>query len=304
MTLLTQSLNTKTDDMVIATVEALIEVHGVEKVSEWRDLSKHKHAIVHILVNFNKQKAIAGLVPKLNQINAPRSSDLCTPLHLSIWKKNLMLSSLLIDMGADSALKNNYGEDCEKLKVQVAQQNNIAFIDLELTAVPSDPSSSILEVAIIVTDMNLTELSRKGWVVKKPAEDMAKLPRWHQKHFQSVEKGGNGLFDDIASDEAMELEDVAKEVVDYVKNFCPEKSCSLAGFSVHGDREILRKEIPEVYAHMSHQIIDVSTIINLSGKWKPEVLIGKPDQQGGNHRAMSDVVYSIETLKFFKGKLW
>lgn len=151
MTLLTQSLNTKTDDMVIATVEALIEVHGVEKVSEWRDLSKHKHAIVHILVNFNKQKAIAGLVPKLNQINAPRSSDLCTPLHLSIWKKNLTLSSLLIDMGADSALKNNYGEDCEKLKVQVRKKiDNASFVASlkraasEATSYNKAPNTSLL----------------------------------------------------------------------------------------------------------------------------------------------------------------
>ena len=80
---------------------------------------------------------------------------------LSIWKKNLELSALLIDLGADCTLKNSYGEDCEKLKAQVAQQNNIVFLDLELTAVPSDPSSSILEVAVVVTDMHLSELSRK-----------------------------------------------------------------------------------------------------------------------------------------------
>jgi len=223
---------------------------------------------------------------------------------LSIWKKNLELSALLIDLGADCTLKNSYGEDCEKLKAQVAQQNNIVFLDLELTAVPSDPSSSILEVAVVVTDMHLSELSRKGWVVKKAAEDMAKLPRWHQKHFQSVEAGGNGLFDDIAGTKALELGVVAKEVLEYVQGYCPEKCCSLAGFSVHGDREVLKKEIPELYNYMSHQIIDVSTIMNLSGKWKPDVLIGKPDQQGGSHRAMSDVVHSIETLKYFKAKLW
>ena len=64
------------------------------------------------------------------------------------------------------------------------------------------------------------------------------------------------------------------------------------------------QEIPELYNYMSHQIIDVSTIMNLSGKWKPDVLVGKPDQQGGSHRAMSDVVHSIETLKYFKAKLW
>jgi oligoribonuclease len=304
MELLTQKLNLKSDEVVISAVDNLIANHGIEAVKEWRDKSKHKHAIVHILVNFNKQRALSALLPKLDQVNLPRSSDQCTPLHLSIWKKNLELSSILFKLGADSSLKNSYDEDCEMLKEQVAQANNIVFIDLELTAVPSEPTSSILEVAIVVTDMHLAEIARKGWVVSKPADEMAKLSKWHQNNFKSEEEGGNGLFDAIAAASSMGIEDIAKEVLEFVQGHCPEKACSLAGFSVHGDREILKKEIPALYNYMSHQIIDVSTIMNLSGKWKPAALIGKPDQQKGNHRAMYDVVHSIETLKHLKQQLW
>lgn len=303
--LLDGKLHLKSDELVVSVIQDLIEKQGVDIVREWRDESrKHKHSIVHILVNFNKQIALKSIAPIIGQINTPRASDQCTPLHLSIWKKNLTLSSLLIDLGADSSLKNDYGEDCKNLKEQVAKQNNIVFVDLELTALPSDPSSRILEVAIIVTDMHLSEIARKSWVVRKNAEELAKLSSWHQEHFCSGESGGNGLFDDCISSVAMPMEDVTDNVLDFVKQHCPEKTCCLAGFSVHGDREILKKEIPSLYSYMSHQIIDVSTIMNLSGKWKPSALIGRPDQQGASHRAMSDVVHSIETLKFFKKNLW
>ena len=304
--LVNNKLHLKSDELVVSTIQDLIKEHGVDVVREWRDQTKkHKHAILHILVNFNKQFALESLVPVLDQINVPRASDQCTPLHLSIWKRNLTLSSLLIDLGADSSLKNSYGEDCEKVKKEVAQQNNIVFIDLELTALPSDSSSSILEVAVVITDMHLSEVSQQSWVVQKTEEELAKLSSWHQDHFRSIETGGNGLFDEcMKNNSAMPIKDVAENVLDFVKKHCPESTCSLAGFSVHGDREILKKEIPALYSYMSHQIIDVSTIMNLSGKWKPDVMIGRPEQQGGSHRAMSDVIYSIETLKFFKKNLW
>ena len=90
----------------------------------------------------------------------------------------------------------------------------------------------------------------------------------------------------------------------FLKEHFPEKCCPFAGFSVHGDREVLKREIPEAYAYMSHQIVDVSTVIGLTSRWSPEGLVGRPGQEGYGHRAMSDVEHSIETLRFFKEGLW
>jgi hypothetical protein len=43
------------------------------------------------------------------------------------------------------------GESCVALQIEVAKRNNIVFLDLELTALPSDLSSSILEIAVLIT---------------------------------------------------------------------------------------------------------------------------------------------------------
>lgn len=43
------------------------------------------------------------------------------------------------------------GESCVALQIEVGKRNNIVFLDLELTALPSDLSSSILEIAVLIT---------------------------------------------------------------------------------------------------------------------------------------------------------
>lgn len=117
--------------------------------------------------------------------------------------------------------------------------------------------------------------------------------------------GGNGLFDACVGTEAMDINDIKLEVLTMISSHCPKKSCSLAGFSVHCDREILHREMPEIYDYMSHQIIDVSTILTLSSKWIPTKLIGRPNNTAGSaHRAMADVLYSIETLRFCRGQFF
>ena len=301
---LLKDLKLKEDDEIITAVNNLISKYGIEEVITWRSTDKHAHTLIHVLVNYNKQQAIKALAVPLGQLNEQRASDRCTPLHLSAWKKNIELTELLLELGADPLIENKYGENTLKLQELVKRSKNICFLDLELTELPSSVSSSILEVAVVITDENLVEIVRREWVVSKTEEELRQLGSWHQKTFNDIEKGGNGLFKAVLSDTALQLEQVAAGVFEFVKENCPEKSCSLAGFSVHCDREVLKREIPLLYAHMSHQIIDVSTILQVAGKWQAEKLYDKPTQDGSGHRAMDDVLHSIVALKFLKERFF
>lgn len=294
------SLKSKNDDEIISHICHFIDEYGIEPVCGWSSNDKHHHKVVHVLTNFSKQKAIEALANRLGQINAQRDSDKCTPLHLSAWKKNIDLTKVLLELGADPLIENSYGENSIKLQELVQKSKQICFLDLELThfALPSEESNTILEVAILITDADLVEISRREWVVSKTESELEKLSEWHKKTFNDVENGGNGLFKAIKSAEALPFEQVAAEVFAFVKEYCPEKCCPLGGFSVHCDREVLKREIPAVYNYLSHQIVDVSTILQLASRWQPAKLIGKPKAPEGNHRAMVDVVHSIETLKF------
>lgn len=112
-------------------------------------LDKHKSKVIHILVSSNKPKSIRALAPFLN-INEQRSSDKCTPLHIAAWTKNPELISLLVELGGDMSIENKYGECVEELIKVRAHRDNIVFLDLEMTGLPST-NPHILEVAVVIT---------------------------------------------------------------------------------------------------------------------------------------------------------
>ena len=190
-----------------------------------------------------------------------------------------------------------------------------------MTAVPSVDGAQVLELAILITDDSLKELSRRSWVVSHPSELLASLPSWHQVAFAALSAGGNGLFDAILGPGARPLGEVASEALAFVTEWCPKGKCRLAGFSVHGDREVLRRELLLIYGHFSHQILDVSTVLSMATMWAPGKLFLRPRQEeaattaaaaaaepksnegaktNGQHRAMADVEYSLETMLFLR----
>ena len=56
--------------------------------------------------------------------------------------------------------------------------------------------------------------------------------------------------------------------------------------------------MPEVESFFHYRNVDVSSIKELIKRWKPELLDGYRKQ--GGHRAMSDVLESIEELRYYK----
>jgi oligoribonuclease (3'-5' exoribonuclease) len=68
--------------------------------------------------------------------------------------------------------------------------------------------------------------------------------------------------------------------------------------------------MPEVYNHMSHQIIDVSTIMSMARRWMIPVDLsgsGSVDREGdgnGGHRALPDVLKSIDMLRCCRSQVF
>ena len=56
--------------------------------------------------------------------------------------------------------------------------------------------------------------------------------------------------------------------------------------------------MPEVESFFHYRNVDVSSIKELVKRWKPELLEGYRKQ--GGHRAMADVLESIEELRYYK----
>jgi len=293
---------TLTDNEFLEKCQAIVAETGSAALTTFSAKDKHKSRLIHFLVSWNKPESIRGLSPYLN-INEQRSSDQCTPLHLSAWTKNPELTELLLELGADPLIKNKYGENTEDLVKNVTQKSNIAFLDLELTDLPSAViPPEILEIAVIITDKDLNELSRGQWIINPGPKALASISEFGMKTFATTEEGGNNLLQDIDLS-GIPFEDAKKELLEMLQLHCPSNLCPLGGYSVHCDREVLKERMREVYDHMSHQIIDVSTVSQLCNRWGG--LLHEHYQSGNRststaHRAMYDTEHAISTLSFIR----
>lgn len=164
----------------------------------------------------------------------------------------------------------------------------LLWIDLEMTGL--DPAEDrILEVAAIATDMKMDEIARYEAVVKVDEKLMqARMvgPFWEKN---------KASFDALMSQNASgrPVAEVERELVAFLdKNFG--KTVYLAGNSIHQDRKFIEREMPELNKRLHYRMLDVSA-------WKIyfENAQNKKFIKPENHRALDDIMGSIEELKWY-----
>lgn len=90
-----------------------------------------------------------------------------------------------------------------------------------------------------------------------------------------------------------------------IRRHCEPGACPLVGFSVQCDREVLKVEMPSLYRHVNHQIVDISGFFEMARLWQPELLQAwKEKTSRYNHRAMNDAEESLEALRWLRDNLF
>ena len=149
------------------------------------------------------------------------------------------------------------------------------WIDLEMTGLDPD-KDVILEIACVVTDCMLETVERgPDLTIHHPDAILCAMNDWSQE-----QHAASGLTEQCRASQTsvMEAED---RVLAFVKSFNPRPGAmKLAGNSVHVDREFLRVHMPRLHAHLSHRIIDVSTVASLASYWRPKKFNEKPQKVG------------------------
>ena len=280
-------------------LEELISTYGRDTLMQWRDSSKHKAGLIHHLVAKRKPDAIVFLHREhMFDVDMKRESDQCTPLHLAGWSRQIKVVDALLSCGAATTAVNSYGETPQKALEMRERASDIVWLDLELTSL-DDPE--IMECVVVITDKDLHEKAVGKWVINFEKEFLDCLGEWHQKNFCDQKDGGNGLFADcIAS--SLTTQDFEQQLLEFLKLHCVEGYNSLAGSSVHCDKEVLRLKQPTIYSFLHHRNIDVSTLARLCEEWNP-TLWAQKDCPAGNHRAEDDIRASIALLRYVR-LLW
>lgn len=188
----------------------------------------------------------------------------------------------------------------------------MVWTDLETTGL--DPATNtILEVAMIVTDDDLNIMGQyTSLVLNHPPARLKEVYTIYPGHFE------NGLMDDL---ELAYNRIVAQKEQPYPTSAWVEKEiCAvleklqirakaemserpvLAGSTVSFDRGFMKRYMPAVLDHLHYRNIDVSSIRELAKRWRPDLRETEPVPEKKAHRALQDILCSIDFLRHYRKK--
>lgn len=164
----------------------------------------------------------------------------------------------------------------------------LLWLDMEMSGL--DPQRDvILEVAAVVTSMDLKPLESYESVVYQSADRLAHMDEWNQTHHKA-----SGLLAKIPQGLPQSI--VEKELLLMLKRHfqLPQERPILCGNSIAQDRAFVQLHMPELFSYLHYRLLDVSS-------WKIifENLYGKRFEKKKNHRALDDIQESIEELRYY-----
>jgi oligoribonuclease len=168
----------------------------------------------------------------------------------------------------------------------------LVWIDLEMTGLKPD-SDRILEVAMVITDVNLETVAESpAWVVHQSDTMLAGMDSWN-----TSTHGKSGLVDKVKVSPLREG-DVEASALDFLREHVPAKASPMCGNSICQDRRFLARWMPRLEDYFHYRNLDVSTLKELCKRWKPDIARGF--EKDTKHTALADVYESIDELKYYR----
>ncbi len=173
---------------------------------------------------------------------------------------------------------------------------NLIWIDLEMTGLNPE-QHKIIEIATIVTDKELNILAEGPVLaIYQPESELDKMDEWCTKTHTK-----NGLVErvkgsTISESEAIEL------TINFLEKWVPKGKSPICGNSVGQDRRFLYKYMPQLEEYFHYRCVDVSTLKELTHRWKPEILKGFSKAE--THLALDDIRESIAELKYYRDTIF
>lgn len=180
-----------------------------------------------------------------------------------------------------------------------ANQPTLVWVDLETTGL-DEREGEILEIAIVLTDLDLRTIDSEEWVIHYEHNEIEPL----LDGFVTEMHDKSGLLSEVSQHERgesfdswtreREWEEIGRWLASRLERV-PARDCYLAGSSVHFDRKWLSHHQPDLLRMVSHRMLDVS-----SYKVGFPELFAAEDREV-EHRAMADIRYSIEQHRKMRG---
>jgi oligoribonuclease len=170
---------------------------------------------------------------------------------------------------------------------------NLIWIDLEMTGLDTF-NDVIIEIATVVTDKNLNKLAEGPVIaIHQPTSVLNAMDEWNQQHH-----GDSGLVERVKKSNYT-AQQAESETIKFLQQYVPHGVSPICGNSICQDRRFMARLMPELEHYFHYRNLDVSTLKELTERWKPEIQFNKKSA----HRALDDILESIEELKFYRQEI-
>lgn len=170
--------------------------------------------------------------------------------------------------------------------------NNLIWIDLEMTGLDPD-NDLIIEIATIVTDKELNILAEGPVIaIHQPDDVLARMDEWN-----TTQHGKSGLTQRVKDSTVSEAE-AEKQTIAFLEQYVPAGKSPMCGNSICQDRRFLYRHMKDLEKFFHYRNLDVSSLKELAGRWKPEICAGF--SKNSTHLAMDDVKDSIRELQYYR----
>jgi oligoribonuclease len=169
---------------------------------------------------------------------------------------------------------------------------NLVWLDCEMSGLDPD-KERLLEIAIVVTGPQLTpRIEGPVLVIHQGDALLASMDAWNKGTH-----GKSGLIDKVKAS-TVDEEQAQKVLIEFIQQYVSKAVSPMCGNTIGQDRRFLLKYMPKLEAWFHYRNLDVSTLKELSKRWKPEVYASFKKQQ--RHTALADVHESIDELEHYR----
>lgn len=167
----------------------------------------------------------------------------------------------------------------------------LIWIDLEMTGL-NPKEDTILEIATIITDEQLNIIAKGPHIIiNHPNKVLENMNEWCIEHH-----GKTGLTQAV-HESTISLQDAEKMTLDFIKQHCDFQAAPLCGNSVWQDKFFMIEHMPNLVKYFHYRLIDTTSIKQVVRIWKGD---DKLFVKNNTHRALDDIIESIEELKFYR----
>ncbi|MDQ3466186.1 MAG: oligoribonuclease [Actinomycetota bacterium] len=176
--------------------------------------------------------------------------------------------------------------------------DRLVWIDCEMTGLDLT-KDKIIEIAALVTDSELNVLGDGvDIVISADDNDLDAMIE-----VVATMHAASGLTEEVRRS-TVTLDEAQAQVLAYIRSHVPDRrTAPLCGNSIATDRGFLARDMTELDDFLHYRMIDVSSIKELARRWYPRVYFGQPTK-GLSHRALADILESIEELRFYRKTLF